>query len=66
MARKNYMVGSTLYDSFFERYDEICFGYYVVYTIGDQKFREQISPGNEFHKNLIGKKIGDQVSIPSQ
>ncbi|NMR35289.1 hypothetical protein HIO71_13965 [Chryseobacterium aquaticum] len=65
MARKNYMVGSTLYDSFFERYDEICFGYYVVYTIGDQKFREQISPGNEFHKNLIGKKIGDQVSIPS-
>lgn len=65
MARKNYIVGTSLFDVFFERYDEICLGYNVVYTIGNQKYREKISPLNELHKNLIGKRVGDKISIPS-
>lgn len=65
MARKNYMAGSSLYDVFFERYEHICFGYCVVYVIENKTYREKISPNNELHKNLIGKKIGDKVSIPS-
>lgn len=65
IARKNYMAGSSLYDAFFERYEHICFGYCVVYVVENQTYREKISPNNELHKNLIGKKIGDKVSIPS-
>lgn len=65
MARKNYMLGSPLYDAYFERYEDICYGYYVIYTIGNQTIKEKISPNNGFHKNLIGKKVGDKISIPS-
>lgn len=65
-ARKNYFGSSNLFNEFFVRYDEVELGHWVVYDIDNQKYKERISQNNEIHSNLIGKRIGDKITIPSK